>query len=244
MTVPITVVVPAYNEAERILPMLIEIEEFIKERKWFFIKTVIVVDDGSRDATVERAMSRSTRLPLRVERLVKNTGKWAAIRRGIELADTDAVLILDADGSASIYELDGNRIDQSFELRRAVFGTRFDSKSKVEGKSGFRSFISWGYRVYVHFWYFFATGRYGPQDFQCPWKLIYKSRLKSLPVVDRFSGDIDLACRIRGPIISMPVHFIHKGGSKVKTATIWDMAVETAKVGWNNRFRKTDSRGQ
>lgn len=234
----ISLVVPCYNEQERIAATIAEIESYINDpRSKYVIDEVILVDDGSKDATVERAMRYMKRIPLVVERLPENKGKWAAIRHGLQIAKNDGCVIIDADGSASVYECNSISSDV-FNLKVAVFGSRFMPQSTVMNKTGFRRFISWGYRVYVKWWFWFAGGKDAPSDFQCPFKLVWKSKLRSLPEVDRFSGDIDLALRVKGQIYNMPVHFVHKAGSKVKSSTVKEMALETAKVAWNHRFRK------
>jgi len=88
----LSVIVPAYNEAATI--------EEILRRVWNapLRKEIIVVDDGSDDATatiVERLHSEITRLHL--VRHEKNRGKGAAVRTGIALAKGRAVIVQDAD---------------------------------------------------------------------------------------------------------------------------------------------------
>jgi len=226
----ISIVVPAYNEAWRIPATLSEIECFIRKYPGI-IAEVIVVDDGSKDATVERVMYFSQRLPLRMERLMQNEGKWSAIRHGISVARTDAILLLDADGSASVFELE--KIAPSLlDIKTVIWGTRFSKLSTVEGKSLMRSVISQGYRMYVSICYWLARGKFSRiQDFQCPFKLIYRSDLERELVAERFSGDLDLAfARRKGAVINHPVNFVHKAGGSIKLGTVWSMAVETMRV--------------
>jgi glycosyltransferase involved in cell wall biosynthesis len=227
----ISIVVPAYNEQWRIPAMLSEIECFIEKHPGLIFE-VIVVDDGSRDATVERCMYFSQRLPLRMERLMQNEGKWTAIRHGISVARTDAVLILDADGSASVFELESLNLDTILRSKIVVWGTRFSKLSTVEGKSILRSIVSHGYKLYVSECYWLARGKWSViQDFQCPWKLIYKSDLGRELVAERFSGDLDLAlARSKGTLINHPVNFVHKAGGSIRLKTVWSMAVETLRV--------------
>jgi len=72
---------------------------------------------------------------------------------------------------------------------------------------------------------------YGVNDMQCPMKLIYRSKIMMNRLkVDRFSGDIELAGNIVGHVINHPVKFVHKAGGNIKTATIVEMAVETAQI--------------
>jgi dolichyl-phosphate beta-glucosyltransferase len=92
----ISVVIPAYNEADtlpahlaRLLPLL----EQIAEKEW----EVLVVDDGSTDgmADVVEALGLAPRV--RVLRAPANRGKGAAIRLGVAATAGDMVLTCDAD---------------------------------------------------------------------------------------------------------------------------------------------------
>lgn len=86
------VVIPAFNEAENLLLVL----NTVCAAQW--VKEIIVVDDGSTDATLEiaqRAAERDRRLI--VIRLPENQGKAAALLTGVQALHTDLVIFLDAD---------------------------------------------------------------------------------------------------------------------------------------------------
>ncbi|ODV12111.1 MAG: glycosyl transferase family 2 [Rubrivivax sp. SCN 70-15] len=91
----ISCVVPAYNEAAN-LPRLLEVLTAQLRRlaaRW----EVIVVDDGSRDATAA-ALAPWLREPgVRYLRLSRNFGKEAALSAGLDHARGDVVVLLDAD---------------------------------------------------------------------------------------------------------------------------------------------------
>lgn len=204
------------------------------------ISEVVIVDDGSNDggATIESAMWFSEKLPLRIESLSKNSGKWAAIRKGIEVAKEDAILLLDADGSASVFEIEWMGLDNfkwAAERKVDVFGSRFMKHSHVEGKSFLRSVISKGYRLYALFWYWYATGKRDVDDTQCPWKLIHKSNMNLTISVDRWAGDIDLVCCLEGLKSNWAVQFVHVRGSKVPFSAIFSMALETMQIAKKHR---------
>lgn len=239
----ISIVIPMFNEGERICPTLSEIEEFIRENPGL-ITEVVLVDDGSTDNCVERSMRYIERLPLRIERLSKNVGKWGAIHQGIKIAKNDAILLLDADGSASVYELERIQLLQTYLVSKiAVFGSRFMKGASVEGKSILRRVISHGYRLYVKWWYWYGARLTGISDMQTPFKLIHRSKIKMEKLrVKRFSGDIELAGNMTGHIVNHPVQFVHKAGGNIKTATIAEMAVETVQVALRLRRERLEER--
>lgn len=89
----VTVVVPAYNE-ERAIASQIENVRAVMERSarpW----ELIVVDDGSTDATASQAEQTGARLI----RLGRNRGYGAALKAGIAAAQHELIVITDADGT-------------------------------------------------------------------------------------------------------------------------------------------------
>ncbi len=85
---PILAVIPAYNEEKHISDVVRQTSAFLP---------VVVVDDGSRDATASLAEAAGAT----VLRQVPNQGKGAALRRGFRCAldrGCAAVVMLDADG--------------------------------------------------------------------------------------------------------------------------------------------------
>lgn len=89
----VSVVVPAYNEAEAIGPVIEKLAEALVEKVPQF--EIIVVDDGSLDDTamaVRHARARVIRHPA-------NGGYGRALVSGIEAAKHEWVLMIDADGS-------------------------------------------------------------------------------------------------------------------------------------------------
>ena len=89
----VSVVIPAYNEQEAIGPQIERIRKVMQTGGYEF--EIIVVDDGSSDATAEIASSQGAR----VIRHRRRHGSGAARRTGIIEARGDLVVMLDGDGS-------------------------------------------------------------------------------------------------------------------------------------------------
>ena len=88
-------VVPAYNEQENLEGFLRALIPAVQALTPHF--EIIVVNDGSRDATHDVAMRLVNEMPVRYLALSRNYGKEAALSAGIDHARGNAVLLIDAD---------------------------------------------------------------------------------------------------------------------------------------------------
>lgn len=113
----LSIVIPAYNEANRIGASLEGIAEYFAGRPDFC--EVIVIDDGSRDETARVVQSLMKVHPwLRLVRNPFNTGKGWAVRTGVLSAHGARIAFCDADLSAPIDELDQllARLDMGYDI--------------------------------------------------------------------------------------------------------------------------------
>lgn len=101
----LSVIIPAHREAERITATLHAIERFLERQPWR--SEIIVVDDGSTDATVTVVERCAEQYPgtITVLRHGKNRGKGAAVRTGMQRAHGTLALFADADNATPIEEL-------------------------------------------------------------------------------------------------------------------------------------------
>lgn len=101
----LSIVIPAYNEEQRLPRALERIQKYLASKP--FASEVLVVDDGSRDATAKVAEEWRARLPgLRLVSNAHNSGKGYSVRHGILEARGRIALFTDADLSAPIEDAD------------------------------------------------------------------------------------------------------------------------------------------
>ncbi len=97
--VDLTVLLPAFDEEEAILPVIEEVRAALA--RWQGTFEILVVDDKSRDRTAERAVSSG----VRVVRRPLNGGSGASRKTGTRAARGPWIAMLDADGSYTAADL-------------------------------------------------------------------------------------------------------------------------------------------
>jgi glycosyltransferase involved in cell wall biosynthesis len=101
----LSIVIPAYNEAARIPATLEAVVACVRARGWS--AEIVVVDDGSRDATAEVVTAFAAKNPeVRLLQNPGNRGKGFSVRNGMLRSLGETVMFTDADLSAPIEEAD------------------------------------------------------------------------------------------------------------------------------------------
>jgi len=101
----LSIVIPCYNEEERLPRTIEQIERYFDGKGIDY--ELILVDDGSSDGTrlvMDAAAERNTHV--RLEALPQNRGKGRALAEGVAVARGSKVLVTDADLSTPIEELE------------------------------------------------------------------------------------------------------------------------------------------
>jgi dolichyl-phosphate beta-glucosyltransferase len=125
----LSIVVPAYNEAGRLPRTLELIRSYLRERR--IAAEVIVVDDGSTDATAAVAGNLQAEFPeLRLLSNGRNRGKGFSVRHGMLEARGRVVLFTDADLSAPIEEAD--KLLAALGGYQVAIGSRAMDRSLIE----------------------------------------------------------------------------------------------------------------
>ena len=128
----ISIVIPAYNEAESIPRLYQEIDAAASASEWDI--EVIFVDDGSSDGTwaaIEALAERDPRV--RAIRFRRNFGKAAALDAGFKEARGDRVVTLDADLQDNPADVPSllSRLEEGYDLVVGWKRRRFDPWHKV-----------------------------------------------------------------------------------------------------------------
>lgn len=214
----LSVVIPAYNEARRILPYLQAITAYLGQRGLSY--EILVVDDGSQDDTallVERTGTQYSHI--RLIRLPCNNGKGAAVRAGMQAAQGEFQLFADADGATPIRELE--RLEAAMHNGADLaIGSRTlasrDSRYRVRARLH-RTLLGNLFNRIVQ-----RLGIPGIKDTQCGFKLFRKSVAQDLFSVARIDGygfDLELlyiAQRRGYRIAEVPINWTDQPGSKVR----------------------------
>jgi glycosyltransferase involved in cell wall biosynthesis len=124
----LSVVVPAYNEEHTVGDVVDRLKAAL--RQVGIASEIIVVDDHSRDETVEVSLSRN----VRVYSLKQHMGKGYALRAGFNKAKGDIIVTIDSDGSNRPEELPLLLKPVLENQADLVIGSRFSGKKPTSGK--------------------------------------------------------------------------------------------------------------
>jgi glycosyltransferase involved in cell wall biosynthesis len=216
----LSIVIPAYNEVNRIRRSLDAVLSFLQTQK--YRAEIIVVDDGSSDETATRVSEYIPKFheaghDLRVLTNKPNRGKGYSVKRGLTEARGEIVLFSDADFSSPITEAT-KLIDPIAEGRADVtFGSRALNRELIGiHQPLLRDF---GGRVFNLFMKTITGLKF--KDTQCGFKAF--RREPALPVfklqrIERFGFDPEVLyiAKKRGlRLLEIPVIWNDSEGSKV-----------------------------
>ncbi len=211
--VDVSVVIPAYNEELRIPATLAALTDRLPQRLGSF--EVLVVDDGSDDATVE-VVSGHPDARVRVLTQEQNLGKGAALRAGIGAARGDVVVLLDADLPVDVNQI-ADLVDAAAGADLVVGSRRLPGSSvdppqplvrRVGGGVFIRLVRVMGYGV--------------TSDPQCGVKVLRAATVAPIAVstsTDGFAFDAELIDRCRRnrlQVLDRPVAWRHVEGSTLR----------------------------
>ena len=230
--VELSVVIPAYNEASRLGDTLERVLPYLEKRGSTF--EVLVVDDGSSDATVEVANEYAHR-GVWVLELARNRGKGAALRHGVVASSGAKVLLSDADLSTPIQEVE--RLEPWLERADLVLGSRAVEGARIELRQPWhRELMGKTFNLLIRLLGFGAF-----RDTQCGFKLLQGEaarRLFPLLTIDRFAYDVELvweAQRLGLRVVEVGVEWHDSPVSRVRP---WQDAPQMFRDVLRVRFRR------
>ena len=231
----LSVIIPAYNEEQRLPKALDRIGTYMRARSWR--SEIIVVDDGSSDATAKLVESYQDKYSgLRLVSNGRNRGKGFSVRHGILEARGEIVLFTDADLSTPIEEADKLLVALREKQFDAAIGSRALDRSLIEiHQSAFREKAGILFNLLVRR----ITG-IDFSDTQCGFKAFRRERAGILfkqQRIERFGFDPEilfLAKRHGLRVAEIPVRWLHDSATKVHVvADGIRMFLELLLVRWN-----------
>lgn len=226
----LSIVIPAYNEAKRLPETLQSIQDYFDGassvsslgRDDF---EVIVVDDGSSDGTARDIQTKKLK-NLKTIRYEENRGKGYAVKTGIMAAKGNYILMMDADGSTPITELDALWPHRNeYEV---VIGSRFATGSRFRTQKFHRMVMSKIGNLLFRVLFGLTI-----HDTQCGFKLFEAEsakRIFSHMKMERFVFDMEvlvLAKKFGYHIKEVPIKWQDSAGSTVRAAqTGWQSLKE------------------
>jgi dolichyl-phosphate beta-glucosyltransferase len=222
MSVSLSLILPAYNEAQRLPPFLTAVRTYLTEQFGAEYE-VIVVDDGSTDGLTSILDETGRDWPqLRALCHPENQGKGAAVRTGVLTARGQWLLFADADGATPIEE--EQRLRAPIEAGADVaIGSRLLTSSEVSReRTWFRGFVG---RVFARLarW----TLRVQVCDSQCGFKMFRRDagrHLFSLIEETGYLFDLELlilAERLGYRVVEVPINWAEVPGGHMSLAQHW-----------------------
>lgn len=187
----ISVVIPAFNEQQRLGGTLRRVLDYLDGRGEGF--EILVVDDGSVDRTAEVA-GEYPDPPVRVLRLLENRGKGAALKKGVLASSGEWVLLCDADLSTPIEDLE--ILETRTGEASVILGSRAVADSQVtKHQPIFRELMGKTFNGILR-----LLALVEERDTQCGFKLIRGELARELfgdLSIERFAYDVELVCLAR-----------------------------------------------
>ena len=216
-TIKLSLVLPAYNECERIETGLEVLIASIERGELGPDETeIIVVDDGSTDDTAamaDRLLASFTNST--VIRLPYNCGKGAAIRSGVARARGATIAFMDVDMAVHPSQLPS--LLAALDEADVAVGSRALPESKTECDSPLRIAMGRSFTLLVR-----SMTHLPLRDTQCGFKAYRAPVARVLfhfSSIDRFAFDVEILTiprQLGFRVTEVPVHWCHKPNSRIR----------------------------
>lgn len=227
----LSVIIPAYNEAQRLPRTLVDIDKKLSEAE--YSSEVIVVNDGSKDTTAEVVRHFAPHMKnLKWIDNKENHGKGWVVRQGMLAAKGNWRLFMDADNSTTVDQFNG--MMPYFKDADVVIGSRALKESKLTPPQP---------------WYRQIPGRIGNRiiqwlavpgigDTQCGFKCFSEEaadRIFRSARIDRWGFDVEalaLARKFGFTIREIPVVWVNDLRSRVSANAYISTLGDVIRVWW------------
>ena len=229
-----SLILPAYNESERIAATLDRILAHVAERNWK--AEVMVVNDGSTDATAEIVCRYIVAHPMvRLLENPGNRGKGYSVRNGMLHGRGDVLLFSDADLSSPISESD-KLFAAIAEGTDIAIGSRWlNSELQIKRQPLYRQVFGRIFNLVLR-----LILRLNFKDTQCGFKAFTSRAARTLfPLqkIERWGFDPELlylARKMRFSVREVPIAWSHREGTRINPLRDGiRMFGEVLKIRWN-----------
>lgn len=213
----LSIIIPAYNEEDRIIPTLDASLAFLNQQH--FHSEIIVVSDGSTDHTrsVVEGFDAGSKVDLRVIEYHPNRGKGYAVRTGMRAGNGERILFMDADYAVPIEEITKamNLLESGFDV---AMGSRAVSGAVVADHQNFFRELSAKFYNLIQMAYLGIFYK----DTQCGFKMFTKTaaqRLFGLQKLNSVIFDPEILWMAKNAgfrVAEFPVNWRHVGNSRIQ----------------------------
>ena len=208
----ISIIIPAYNEEDRIISTLETIIKYMDSQTFSY--EILVVDDGSNDKTKDVVVNFGHKV--NYIKQPKNMGKGAAVKRGMLEANGEIRLFSDADLSTPIFEIH-KLVNEIAAGNDICIGNRAMNRENIkEHQPFYREFMGKTFNKIVQLFLF-----KGITDTQCGFKAYNKEsaiKIFSMSKINGFSFDVEslfLAHKFGFKVSQVSVEWYNDDRSKV-----------------------------
>jgi dolichyl-phosphate beta-glucosyltransferase len=231
----LSVIVPAYNEEKRIEKTLISINNFLSKQNYNY--EIIVVNDGSRDKTLEIVESLKLKIKnLEIINNKKNRGKGYAVRQGLLKAKGDYRLFTDADNSTPIEEVKNFLASLQKKYDIAIASRNMNGSIINNPQPFYRKFLGKIYSLLARL----IVGLWEIKDTQCGFKLFRADVANNILPLCKINGwafdsEILIIAKKSGyKIKEIPITWTNNLQTKLQLNGMMKMAFDLFKIRWHN----------
>lgn len=233
MSKHLSVIIPAYNEENRIKGTLEAVYNYLSRQNYLW--EVIVVSDGSKDRTVEVVSEFISNKPeISLIANTKNHGKGYVVRQGMLQAGGQYRLFTDADNSTTVEQIEKfwPYLEENYDI---IIGSIEISGAQINEQAQWYRRILGKYSKYI---IRIVAGLWDIRDTQRGFKLFTAkaaTNIFSRTKIDRFGFDIEvlaLAKKIGYKIKEVPVVWDNPSGSKVNLKSYFEVLKDLFRIRW------------